>query len=62
MSDISNAAAISAAQSESQVATAIGIKMLKLINQQQASVAALIDDAVQTAAQIADTAQIDIRA
>ena len=62
MSDISNAAAISAAQSESQVATAIGIKMLKLINQQQASVAQLIEGAVESADQIAAAGQVDIRA
>jgi hypothetical protein len=62
MSDISAAAALSAAQSQSQVATTIGIKMLKLINQQQANVASLIDDAVEAAAQIAAAGHVDVRA
>ena len=62
MSDISAAAALSAAQSDSQVATTIGIKMLKMINQQQASVAALIDGAVEAAAQIAQSGHVDVRA
>lgn len=62
MSDISAAAAISAAQSESQVAAAIGIKMLKLINQQQANVAELINGAVECAEQVAETGHVDIRA
>ena len=62
MSEISSAAALSAAQSESQVATAIGIKMLKLINQQQASVASLIDGAVDAAQQIANSGHVDVRA
>jgi hypothetical protein len=62
MSDISAAAALSAAESDSQVASAIGIKMLKLINQQQANVAKLIDGAVECADQIADGGHVDIRA
>lgn len=66
MNDIGLAAAISTAQSQSQVASAIGVKVLKLANQQQQNVATLVDDAVNQAVETCTgnsaSGSIDIRA
>lgn len=66
MSDIGLAAAISSAQSQSQVANAIGVKVLKLANQQQQNIATLVDDALaqaeQTCSSCSESGSIDIRA
>ncbi len=64
MSDIGLVAAVSNAQTQAEIAAAIGIKVLKLANQQQESVASLVEAAVDVAAQIsAQTANsIDLHA
>lgn len=62
MSDVASVAAFSAATAQSQVDTEISIKMLKLINERQKSVATLIDSAVEAAAQIASGEGLDVRA
>lgn len=62
MSDVSSIAAFSAATSSAQVSSEIGIKVLKMINEQQASVASLIETAVQSAEKVAAGGGIDIQA
>lgn len=64
MSDIGLVAAVSNAQTHAEIAAAIGVKVLKLANQQQESVASLVEAAVDVAAQIsAQTASsIDLHA
>ncbi|MBI5864893.1 MAG: hypothetical protein HZB38_10370 [Planctomycetes bacterium] len=67
MSDVSAIASFSAAQAAIGVSAAVGIKVLKLINQQQVSVAELIDGAVAAAEQISQgqisaDGHIDVRA
>lgn len=64
MSNIGLVAAVSSARSQAEVAAAIGVKVLKLANQQQESVASLVEAAVDVAAQIsAQTANsLDIHA
>jgi len=60
MSDVEMVAAISTANSRSQVNTAIGIKVLKMANEQQKSVATLIDAAVQASQQIASGQDLEV--
>lgn len=64
MSDIGLAAAASSARTQMEIASAIGIKVLKLANQQQQSVETLIEAAVDTAEQTCEScaSSIDVRA
>ncbi len=63
MSDVNSVAAFSAAHAAAQTNSAIGIKVLKMINQQQQSVASLIETAVESAEQVAASGGgIDIQA
>ncbi len=61
MSDIDTINAISAAQSSSQVSNAIAVKMLKIANEQEQSIATLIDAAVQSGQQIAAGRALDVQ-
>jgi uncharacterized protein YaeQ len=61
MSDVSAIAAASAAQASASVAQAINIKVLKLAQDQQQSVATLLESAVESAAQIA-SGRVDLKA
>ncbi|MFN0135428.1 MAG: putative motility protein [Phycisphaerae bacterium] len=54
MSDVASIAAYSTSVSQSRVADAIGIKMLKLANDQQKSVANLLQGALDQATQLAE--------
>jgi hypothetical protein len=51
--DIKAAASLSAGLAQDQVATAVGVKVFKLANEQQKSVLTLLDGAIQVADQIA---------
>lgn len=64
MSDVNSIAAFSAAHAAAKVNSEIGIKVLKMINQQQQSVASLIETAVESAEQVAASTGggIDIQA
>lgn len=52
MNDVSAIASLSTSLSQNQVETAVAVKTLKLANDQQKSVASLLDAAVESAAQI----------
>lgn len=54
MSDIASAASCACANSQARVADAVGIKMLKLANDQQKSAAKLIEGALDQAVQLAE--------
>lgn len=67
MSDVASIAAYSTSVSQSRVADAIGIKMLKLANDQQKSVASMLQGALEQATQLAEGvngegAQLDVLA
>ena len=65
MDDVNAIAAFSVAEKQAQIGDAIGIKVLKLANQQQQSVLSLLDSAVQSIEQTqqgSTSSGVDIRA
>lgn len=64
MSDIDSIAELSRTLAQTRLANAVGIKVLKIANEQQQSVATLIDAAVRSAEQVDASAPggLDIQA